>query len=201
MGDVSPVAELQARGDMLHRKSLRWGIIALLGLLVALPCVFFARGILMKMATLGTGGFMIAAAVWALLLAAAPLVFIFGGLTALFLRMEAAVALRSRQRRFGDALVTFVTLLITFAPALAALFPPVHALFTHTIGFRGLGQQYPQALDPYGYWQAVAFWFMGSAALAFLAVVYWRWKWRQYQGLHAPVATVAEVLAPVDAQG
>lgn len=183
MGEVSPAAGQLVRGDMLHRKSLRWGIIALLGLLVALPCVFFARSILMKMATLGTGGFMIAAAVWALLVAAGPLTFIFGGLTALFLRMEAAVALRSRQQRFGDALVTFVTLLITFAPALAALIPPVHALFTHTIGFRGLGQQYPQAIDPYGYWQAVGFWFMGAATLAFLAVVYWRWKWRQFRSL------------------
>jgi hypothetical protein len=174
-----------ARGDMLHRKSLRWGIAALLGLLALLPCTIWARTILMALATFGPLGFKIGASAWALVLAVGLIAFVCGGLTALFLRVEASVNTRSRRRLAGDLLAALLVLIITFAPTIVALYPPVHALFTHTIGFRGLGQQYPRAEDPYGYWQAVAFWFMGAATLGYLACVYWRWKWRQYKGLHA----------------
>lgn len=166
------------RGDLLHRKSRRWALIALLALLLTLPCVLFIQPLWALLVTLGSGSFMLAAGLWGLILAGGPILFLVAGLTALFLRVEARFAPRSQQRPFGDALAICLALILSFIPALAALYPPLKALLTGFIGFRGLGQQYPLAADPYGFWQAVAFWLMGAASLAFLAGLYWRSKWR-----------------------
>ncbi|MDO6387538.1 MULTISPECIES: hypothetical protein [unclassified Uliginosibacterium] len=172
---------ISLRGDLLLRKSRRWGLFALLALLLTLPCVLFMKPLWSFLITLGSGSFMLMAGLWGLILAAGPLAFLACGLAALFLRVEARFAPRSRQQPFSDTLAISFALLLSFLPALAALYPPVKAILTGYIGFRGLGQQYPLASDPYGFWQAVAFWFMGAATLAFLAGLYWRGKWRAHR--------------------
>lgn len=166
------------RGDLLLRKSRRWALVALISILITMPCIAFIKPLWTWLATLGTGSFMIAAGVWGLILAAGPILFLVGALCALFLRVEAGFAPRSRPRPASDRAAITAALFVSFLPALTALYPPIHALLTGFIGFRGLGQQYPLASDPYGFWQAVAFWFMGAATLAILAGVYWRAKWR-----------------------
>lgn len=179
-----PAISLLLRGDQLLRKSRRWALIALISLLLTLPCIIFVKPLWAFLVTLGTGSFMIVAGIWGLILAAGPLLFLVAALCALFLRVEAGFAPCSTPRPNRDRAVIALALFISFVPALVALYPPIKALMTGLIGFRGLGQQYPLASDPYGFWQAVAFWFMGSASLAILASVYWRAKWRSRKALH-----------------
>lgn len=174
------------RGELLHRKSRRWALIALLALLITLPCVVFMKPLWEQLIRLGSGAFMLAAAMWGLVLALGPVMLLVGALCALFLRVEAACAPRVRRRPAADVLSVVLALVLSFAPALAALYPPGKALLTGYIAFRGIAQQYPQGADPYGFWQAVAFWLMGAATLGFLASVYWRAKWRQYRALGTP---------------
>jgi hypothetical protein len=170
------------RGDALHRKARRWSLIAICALLFTLPAIVFFRPLWEWLITLGSGAFALAASVWGLVMAIGPVTALVCALTALFLRVEASFAPRSRRRRFGDTLAICGGLAVSFTPALAALYPPVKALLTGYIAFRGLGQQYPLASDPYGFWQAVAYWFMGSATLALFAGLYWRAKWRNRVG-------------------
>lgn len=169
------------RGDLLLRKSRRWALIALCALLITLPCVLFMKPLWALLVTLGSGSFMLMAALWGLVLAGGPVLFLVAGLTALFLRVEARFAPRHQPRPVSDALATTLALVLSFIPALAALYPPIKALLTGFIGFRGLGQHYPLAADPYGFWQAVAFWLMGAASLALLAGFYWRSRWRMHK--------------------
>ncbi|MBS1209189.1 MAG: hypothetical protein H6R19_1587 [Proteobacteria bacterium] len=166
------------RGDALHRKARRWSLVAFLALAITLPGILFIKPLWAWLITLGSGSFMLAAAGWGLIMAAGPVTALVCALVALFLRVEAGFAPRSRHRRFGDVLAISGGLLVSFTPALAALIPPVKAILTGYIAFRGQGQQYPQVSDPYGFWQAVAYWFMGAATLALLAGLYWRTKWR-----------------------
>lgn len=175
---LAPVTE--PAGDRFCRKARRWARVALVALLITLPCVIFMKTLWNSLITLGPTSFWLAASVWGLVLAAGPVLFVVGVLTALFLRMEAVVSPRTLRHPIRDVLVTATALIVSLVPSVAALYPPVKALLTGTIGFRGLGQQYPLASDPYGFWQAVAFWFMGAFTLAFLAFVYWRGKCRQH---------------------
>ncbi len=172
---------LPLRGDLLLRKSRRWGFFALLAFALTLPCVIFMKPLWAFLITLGSGSFMLMAGLWGLILAAGPLAFLACGLTALFLRVEVRFAPRSQRHPLGDTLAISLALLLSFVPALAALYPPIKAVLTGYIGFRGVGQQYPLASDPYGFWQAVAFWIMGAMTLAFLAGLYWRSKWLSRQ--------------------
>jgi len=176
----------QNKGDVLLRKSRNWGFVALAALTLTLPCLLFIRPLWQQFATLGTGSFMLAAGAWAMILAAGPILIIVGALCSLFLRVEAYFAPRSHKRTFLDTVVVGLAILISFAPALTALYPPCKALQTGVIGFQGPGQEYPLLTDPYGYWQAIAFWFMGATSLGFLAAVYWRAKWRQSRPAKAP---------------
>lgn len=169
------------RGDLLLRKSRRWALIALAALLLTLPCLAFLPALWAWFVTLGSASFMLSAGLWGLVLAAGPLLFLVAALCALFLRVEAGFAPRSKPSPGGDRLAVGVALIISFVPALLALYPPLHALTTGFIAFRGPGQQYPLATDPYGFWQALAFWLMGAATLAILAGVYWRAKWRAHK--------------------
>ncbi|MDP5240337.1 hypothetical protein Q9Q94_12410 [Uliginosibacterium sp. 31-16] len=176
--NTSEVAVL-LKGDVLHRKSRRWAVAALIALLITLPAIIFIKPLWYQLITLGSGAFMLAAAAWALVMAAGPVAALVCAIVALFLRVEAGFAPRSRVRRFGDVLAIGGGLLISFTPAIAALYPPVKAVLTGYIAFRGLGQQYPLAGDPHGFWQAVASWLMGATVLATLATLYWRAKWHQ----------------------
>lgn len=166
------------RGDLLLRKSRRWAGIAFIALLLTVPCLVFMRPLWVWLVTLGSGSFMLAAGLWGLVLAAGPLLFLVAGLCALFLRVEAGFAPCSHPSRLGDRIVIGIALTISFLPALAALYPPLHAIASGFIAFRGPGQEYPLAADPYGFWQAVAFWLMGAATLAIFAGIYWCAKWR-----------------------
>lgn len=166
------------RGDLLLRKSRRWALLALAALALTLPCLIFMQPLWAWLATLGSGSFMLLAGLWGIVLAAGPLVVVVGALCALFLRVEASFAPRRSHTPGTDRAIIALAVLVSLLPALAALYPPIKAILTGFIGFRGIGQQYPLASDPYGFWQAVAFWFMGAASLALLAGVYWRAKWR-----------------------
>ena len=166
------------RGDALHRKARRWSLIALTALLLTLPAIIFFPRLWSWVITLGSGAFLLAGAAWGLLMAVGPVTALVCALVALFLRVEAGFAPRSRRRHFGDAMAITGGLLVSFAPALAALYPPIKALITGEISFRGPGQFYTRTEDFYGYWQAVAYWFMGAATLALFAGLYWKAKWR-----------------------
>ncbi|GAB2880907.1 hypothetical protein GCM10027046_06360 [Uliginosibacterium flavum] len=170
------------RGDALHRRARRWSLIAVTALLLTLPAIIFFPRLWSWVITLGSGAFLLAGAAWGLLMAVGPVTALVCALVALFLRVEAGFAPRSRHRRFGDALAITGGLLVSFAPALAALYPPIKALLTGYIAFRGQGQQYSLLSDPYGFWQAVAYWLMGAATLALLAGFYWKAKWRSRVG-------------------
>lgn len=181
----TPAPTPALHGDLLLRKSRRWGLLALLALLLTLPCLIFIRPLWAELSSLGSASFMLAAGLWGLIIAGGPVLFLVAGLCALFLRVEARFAPRSQRRPVGDALAITLALILSFLPALAALYPPIKAISTGFIGFRGLGQQYPLASDPYGFWQAVGFWCMGASTLAILAGVYWRSKWRAHKAHQA----------------
>lgn len=191
-GMNSPDSNAALHGELLHLKSRRWALIALLACLITLPCVLFMRPLWAQLVTLGSGSFMIAAGLWGLVLAGGPLLFLVAGLTALFLRVEARFAPRSQPRPIGDALVIALALILSFTPALAALYPPIKAVMSGLISFRGPGRVYSLATDPYGFWQGVAFWLMGAATLALLAGFYWRSRWLKHKASASTATSVAE---------
>lgn len=180
--NVSETSSLP-RGDLLLRKSRRWAKIALASLIITLPCVLFMKPLWTWLAAAGSASFLLVAGLWGLILAGGPLLLLVATLCALFLRVEAGFAPRTRPQPAGDRIFIAIALFVSLIPALAALYPPIKAIMAGTISFRAVGQQYPIATDPLGFWQGVAYWFMGSATLAILAGVYWRGKWRAHKRL------------------
>lgn len=161
-----------------RNKATLWLLVAALGTLVTAALVYFIRPLFHSIAQLEDAGFLLASLVVGLGLALGPLAAVVGMLVFLFQRVEACLALPRGSWAASDRAIVACAVLVSLAPSLAALYPPTQALLSGYIGFRGPGQQYLRAEDPYGFWQAVAFWLMGAATLAVIAGVYWRAKWR-----------------------
>ncbi|WP_157288324.1 hypothetical protein [Uliginosibacterium gangwonense] len=172
---------------MLKRKAGRWALGVIAALLPTIPCFVYFLPLWNKLIALGTLPFMFAALGLGLVLSVGPVAVVVCSLVALFLRIEACYVEGALPKRTVLDCVAIATgMLVTFAPALAALYVPVKAILTGYIAFRGPGQQYPMQADPYGFWQAVGFWLMGVATLAFLAGVYWRSRWLRRKQQLAP---------------
>ena len=178
MSARNPDSPESARKKQLHQKSLRYLGIMLAALLITLPVFFFIREIWQAILTLGTAPFMAAALGLGLLLAAGPVTILVSGLISLFLRIEACFAEPATPRSAKDWGFISIAALLSFSPALGTLYVPLRGLVTGTLAFRGPGQHYTLKTDPYGFWQAEAFWLMGAAALAYLATQYWYAKYR-----------------------
>ena len=163
---------------VLQRKARRWAFAGLLALIITTPIFYFIQPIFRWVASLEGGGFMLAALGLGLGIAAGPLAAATGLLMSLFWRVESCFAERGDVLSVMDRIFIGLGGITSLLPALAALFPPGKALVTGFIGFRGPGQQYFRLEDPYGYWQAVAFWLMGAVTLGIIAAIYWRAKWR-----------------------
>lgn len=160
--------------EQLELKSKRWAMLALAALIPTVPCFAFIAPIWQFVVSLGTVAFMFAALGLGLLLAAGPVAVVVCCLTALFLRVESCFTEAKVSRSKLDWLIISIGMLVSFAPAMGILVVPIRAILTGYIAFRGPGQQYAIGEDPYGFWQAVSFWLMGAASLAFLSAVYWR---------------------------
>lgn len=185
MSNANPDSPSLPTDLLLKRKSRRWATVAIIALIPTIPCFMYLTTLWAKMIPLGTVAFMIAAFGLGLVLAAGPVITLTGLLVALFMRIEAAFK-AAAPRKFGVLDILFITggLIVTLLPALAASYVPVKAMLTGYIAFQGPGQQYPRLTDPYGFWQAVAFWLMGAATLAFLAGLYWRSRfWPKKPGM------------------
>lgn len=163
---------------MLQRKASRWMSVGGASLILTTALFFFIQPIFQWIARLGGASFLAAALALGLAMAAGPIATVACGLMALFLRVEVCFAPQTATWRMSDRLSVGAGLLVSFAPALAALYPPIRAILSGYIGFRGPGQQYYRLTDPYGFWQATAFWMMGAVSLAIVASIYWRAKWR-----------------------
>lgn len=173
MATGNPDSPSYTSRQLLQLKSRRWAWIMIAALIPTLPCFVFIAQIWRGIVSLGTLPFMFAALGLGLLLAVGPVAVIVSGLASLFLRVEACFAEPHTERSSADKLTITIATFVSFVPAIAALYVPVKAILTGSIAFRGPGQLYSLATDPYGYWQAVTFWLMGAASLAFLAARYW----------------------------
>jgi len=158
----------------LHAQAKRWIAYALLALVPTLLSFAFLLPIWRWLMSLGTATFMVASLALGLVLAAGPVAVAVFGLGALFLRIEACIRTPDVSLKLLDKLIIAMGILVSLAPAVGTLYVPINAILSGYIAFRGPGQQYALVSDPYGFWQAVGFWFMGAATLAFLAVTYWR---------------------------
>ncbi len=178
MSARNPDSPESARKNLLRQRSLRYLWIMLAALLITLPVFAFIREIWHGIMTLGTASFMAAALGLGLVLAAGPVAVLVSGLISLFLRVEACFAEPETPRTAQDWTIIGTAGLLSFSPAFATLYVPLRGLITGALAFRGPGQHYALKTDPYGFWQAEAFWLMGAAALAYLATQYWYAKYR-----------------------
>jgi len=178
MSKANPDSPSYQADVLLKLKARRWALGVVVALLPTIPCFVYFMPLWNKLITLGTLPFMFAALGLGLILAMGPVAVVVCGLVALFLRIESCYVKGTMPKRTVlDRVFIATGMLVTVAPALAAMYVPVKAMLTGYIAFRGPGQQYFIQADPYGFWQAVGFWWMGVAALAFLAGVYWRSRW------------------------
>lgn len=178
MSKTSSALQPAPRRAKLQKKARNWTFVALAALLVTLPTFYFIEPIFFWIARLNGLDFGVLSLTLSLAMALGPVITLVGVLTALFLRVEACFTPEQVDRTLVDRFSITAGILVSFAPAVVALYPPIKAILTGYIGFRGPGQQYFRVEDPYGFWQATAFWIMGAATLAILAGVYWRAKMR-----------------------
>ena len=169
----NPDSPEPARKNALIRRSRRHFWIMLGSLSLTLPVFAMLAPIWHVLVGLGTASFMVAALGLGLLLAAGPVAILVSGLMGVFLRVEACFVEPTTQRSVIDKFFICIAALLSYSPAIATLYVPFRGLVTGTLAFRGPGQQYTLKADPYGFWQAEAFWLMGAAALAYLATQYW----------------------------
>lgn len=164
-------------GLRLRAKSRRHFFYTLLSLLVSAPVYYWAGPLWLKIQPLQAGSFVLAALGYGLLLVLGPLCAIGFALTTLFLRVEASFAPGERPRGFADYVSVILAFVLTVAPAFGGAYPALMALRSGSVRFKLPEGQVLRSVDPLGYWQGVAFWLMGGAALLILAGVYWRSRW------------------------
>lgn len=164
--------------DTLRRQSRRAIWLAGLGALLCLPYLAFSM-LWSQIASLSGGGFVLAAAIFGLLIVSGPLLICIGVLAAVFLRVEACTLPGESPRAVADWLAVAAGLLLSFAPAVGGTVPALQALATGGVRYKFPATTVMHSIDPLGYWQGVAFWFMGAAALALLACLYWRSRWQR----------------------
>ncbi|MFT3733592.1 MAG: hypothetical protein QM776_00900 [Rhodocyclaceae bacterium] len=172
-------------GDRLQRKSSIAFLFGLTGLIASVPVYAYATPLWLATSKLEGGAFSLAALGFGLLLVAGPLLAMGGLLTALFMRTESIFLARSHASK-ADRPLLALAVLVTALPALLACYPPIKALTTGQIRYKFPATEVSQSFDPLGYWQGIAFWAMGAAALGWLAFVFWRSRWRKYQALRQP---------------
>lgn len=163
----------------LRRKSVRWMMFAALAVLLSIPPYFWFGPLWAKVSALGGAAFVLAAAGFGLLLVIGPIGFLCCLLAAIFMRAEACTQAGEHPRGMADVLALASGLLISFAPALGVLYMPIKALTTGEVRYKFPAAMVRHDVDPLGYWQGVGFWFMGAAALAVLAGIYWRSRWQR----------------------
>lgn len=163
----------ELRGDHLRRKALRAALMAALAALLCLPLYLSLGHIWQVVARQGGLIFILSAMGFGLLMVLPPFLSIGFALFALFCRIESSFAPRLRVRPRGDRLSIVAGLLLTIAPALAACYPPIHAILSGSIRYKFPATAIARELDPLGFWQGVAFWFMGAATLFIAAMIYW----------------------------
>lgn len=171
-------------GDLMQGRARTALLMALAASAASLPVYVWVGPLWRSTEQLQGSAFIWASFGFGLLLVIGPVLAIAGFLTALFMRVESCFVQRNRTRR-TDKPVIALSLFVTLLPALAACYPPIKALFTGSIRYKFPKVDVAYAFDPLGYWQGIAFWFMGAAALAWLAFVYWRSRWRKHQALSA----------------
>ncbi|GAA5158670.1 hypothetical protein GCM10025770_03520 [Viridibacterium curvum] len=169
----------------MQRKSRIAFICGLTGLIVSIPVYAYATPLWLATSRLEGAAFSLAALGFGLLLVAGPLLAIGGLLTALFMRTESIFLKRSHASR-GDRPLLALAALVTALPALLACYPPLKALSTGQIRYKFPATEVSQHFDPLGYWQGIAFWFMGATALGWLAFAFWRSRWRKHKALRQP---------------
>ncbi|MFA9438330.1 hypothetical protein ACDA63_01680 [Uliginosibacterium sp. sgz301328] len=170
-------------GDHLIRKTRRSLLYALLCLLISAPVYIWMGRIWWQIAQLGGFMFVGASMLFGLGMVIGPLGGLFFGLVALFMRVESRFAPRATPLARADSVAVPLGWLATLLPALAACYPPIKALIDGSIRYKFPAGQVARSVDPLGYWQGVAFWFMGAAALAVLAGVYWRSRYRKLKAV------------------
>lgn len=178
MSNTAPAIPPAPSRARLQKKARNWIFVALIALFVTLPTFYFVEPIFFWIVGLNGLDFGVLSITLGLAMALGPVAAVVGLLMALFWRVEACFTPDQLGRTLTDRMSIGVGLLVSFVPAIVALYPPIKAILTGYIGFRGPGQQYFRAEDPYGFWQATAFWMMGAATLAILAGLYWRAKMR-----------------------
>ena len=168
----------ELRGDYLQRAARRGLLLAIAAILISLPLYFWLGPLWHKLAQLGGIALLLSSAVLGLALAAGPICALGCLLCACFYRIESNFQPRTKPASIIDRLAIALGLLVSFAPALAACYPPIQALQTGSIRYKMPAEMVSKLVDPLGYWQGIGFWFMGAAALAFVASLYWRNRWK-----------------------
>lgn len=136
-----------------------------------------------RIAALNGAAFVTAATAFGLGLIVLPLGTIVCGVTALFFRTESNIR---PGRRSGANVIDFAcTIGAVIASLLPAAWPAskaLRALLTGEISIRQpIEHRFSMSSDPLAFWENVTFWLFATAALAGLAVFFWRSRWLTYR--------------------
>ncbi|MDR2926330.1 MAG: hypothetical protein LBU76_10370 [Azoarcus sp.] len=182
MTTLFTLPENAAPGDQARRR----GTFCFLAALLATPItiwLFSALGtIWMKIEPLNGVPLFLAASLVGLLLAAAPIIALFGWLLALWYGVESVFMQRGKRTPKTDIVIVGVGLVAWFSPAFGFLATAIGALISGRVHFVRPARDYLLAVDPVAYWQGVGFMFITAAVFGWLAYRYWQSKLHRKRG-------------------
>lgn len=179
MPTLFSLPENPAPGDHARRR----GTICFLTALIATPItiwLFSSLGaIWMKIEPLNGMAFFLSAALIGLLLAATPIISLFGWLLALWYGVESVFMQRGKRTPKTDIAIIGAGIAAWFAPAFGFLATAIGALISGRVHFAKPARDYLLAQDPVAYWQGVGFMFITAGVFGWLAYRYWQSKLRR----------------------
>ncbi|GAA5183794.1 hypothetical protein GCM10025771_36240 [Niveibacterium umoris] len=172
-------------GNRLLVRSRKFFIAALLFAIPSAALGLRLAGIWGSVSSLSGAEFLISATAFGLALIVLPLGALVCLAVALFMRVESAVVKRSPQAvGVVDRLCVAGAVLLSLLPAAWPASKAFRALVTGAITIRlPMEHTFSMASDPLAFTENIAYWLFAAAALAGLAVVYWRGRWQRFRSL------------------
>lgn len=183
-------ASLRLPGTRLLERSRRLFFWALV---LAAPAALLAAtlsGVWASVARLDGSMFFLATAAFGLALVVLPLGALICLCVALFLRVESALQPRNPPKiLLIDRLCAVTAVVVSLLPAAWPASKALRALIVGTITIRQpIEHTFSASSDPLAFWENIAYWTLASLALAGLAGVFWRSRWRLLRRRHEAAA-------------